>query len=144
MPPPKAKPIVFIPTLDAAFAEHQRLARTLWVIYTGHGNPSVEMKDSLSTLSVDSRNHKWYMEKVGERYLTHFPSERELTFAVSKTSIACRDYKTGFRVHRWNGDENDLSHTFLVIAWIVVYGIPLHHWNRTSISKILNKFVSCY
>lgn len=42
---------------------------------------------------MDSRNHKLYLKKVSEKYLIHFPSESELTFVVSKTSKAYRDYK---------------------------------------------------
>lgn len=142
MPPPKAKPIVFIPTLEMTFAEHQRLARTLGVLYPCHSNPTMEkMQDNLRTLSVEGRSHRRYLEKVGEKYFTHFPSEGELALAISRTSIPCRDCREGFRVCRWNGDEDDFFYNFPVIAWISIYGIPLHHWNRTDISKILNKFV---
>lgn len=38
------------------------------------------------------------------------------------------------------GEKDDLIQLFLTMAWILIYGLPLHHWNRTDISKIIIKF----
>lgn len=51
-PPPRTKPIAFVPLSDHTWEEQQRLSRTLLVLYPGHGNPTMEdMREGLTSFS---------------------------------------------------------------------------------------------
>lgn len=84
------------------------------------------------------------MDKNGDKFLTHFPSKEGLAFVVSKTKIACRDFKVGFKVRGWRrgggGDKDDQAYLFPISARIAIHGISIHYWNRTDISKLLMKY----
>lgn len=121
--------------------EHHRLSRTLGVLYLGHGSPFVEdMKDGLAALSEEFGSFNWVIYEYGNKFLTYFPTEATLSFAASKTSVPCRDYRAKFRVCRWNRDEDDKFYSFPIVAWIEIKGLPLHHWNRVDMSNLLVKF----
>lgn len=125
---PRANLAVFISTSETAIQEQMKLEKTLGVIYPSHGNPStVYMMEGLRAVSEEFKKHSYLFHKNSEKYLTHFPSSKGLSYAASRTSVPCRDHKVGFRVSRWKGNEDDRFFTFQTKAWLAIHGIPLHH-----------------
>lgn len=69
--------------------------------------------------------------------MAKFPNQEGLNHAMGRTSIPCNDYKAGFTVYRWSGEEDD--QVFPITAWLKIEGIPLRPGNRQDISKLLIK-----
>lgn len=94
--------MIFISTSEAVIQEQKKIEKTLGVIYPSHDNPSaVDMMEGLRAISMGFRKHNWLFHKNDDKYLTHFPSSEDLSYAASRTSVPCRERKAGFRVCRW-------------------------------------------
>lgn len=121
--------------------EQQRLSRTLGVLYPEHENLSIEdMKEGLIALLKDYPDFNWIIYDGGIKFYTYFPSEAGLFFAGSRTLVPCRGHEAGFRVFRWNREEDDQLYTIPTAAWVEIRGLSIHHWNRMDINKLMIKF----
>lgn len=83
---------------------------------------------------------KWKFYNLGRYYLVRFPSAESLDHAVARTSIPCRDHITDFTVYRWSGEEDDQTQLFPITATIAIQCLPLHHWNRRNLRKVVARF----
>lgn len=138
---PKPKATIYILTSDQAAQEKERLSKFMGFIYPGHGKPSGEdmIIGGLRAISVGFARYDWALANLGRYCLAKLSDADGLNHAISKTSIPCRDHNSGFTVYRWSGQEHDQIQIFPVTASLSNRGLPLNHWNRTDLGKIVTK-----
>lgn len=115
--------------------------RPSWGNLPGTQKPILEdIIGGLCAISLQFARFDWSLVWWGKYYIVRFPDPKELNHAICITSIPYCDHTTGFKVYRWSGEEDDKFHIFPMKACLSLTGLPLHHWNKTDLSKIVAKF----
>lgn len=95
---------------------------------------------SLRAICLEFLKHSWSVQNRERYYLVKFPTREGLNHTMGRTSIPCKDHKAGFSIYHWSGEEDNIIHLFPITATLAITDVPLHHWNRTDLNKLLIRF----